>query len=147
MPGFRIDEIAPQDETKERTFDILGHKTVISYYPNRLKLENNDALDAALAKAADDAAGVAGEGGEEDVDETYLIAARVCNLVHAWDWEGPVKRLDGAVVVAVGEAVPLDPAVVRCIPNRIVRALNDAISEAEFPTSRRDRRAARSSRR
>lgn len=140
MP-FSIEAIAPQDETKTRTFSILGHDSEVTYYPNRLTLEGRaDYEDDAPADGDDDLAA--------DDDEQYRVAASTCRLIHAWDWTGPVKRADGVEVVGRDDPVPIDPEVVRCVPTRILRALNRAIGEAEFPDpNRKARRARRSSRR
>ncbi len=141
MPGFSVDAIAPQDETKTRTLSILGHDSEVTYYPNRMTLEGQ----ADYTEEPTD--------GDDDTpladDEQYRVAANTCRLIHAWDWEGPVKRADGVEVVGRGEPVPIDPEIVRCIPTRILRSLNQEIARLEFPDPNRKARraAAKSSRR
>jgi hypothetical protein len=139
---FSIDKVAPQDETKTRTFTILGHETEVTYYPNRLTLEGNVDYDDAAPEGDDE------EDLPEDDDAQRRVAATTCRTVAAWDWTGPVKRGDGTVIVGADEPVPLDPDVVRCIPTRVIRGLNRAIAQQEFPDpNRKTRRAQRSSRR
>lgn len=123
-----LDLIAPADETVTRTLDILGEKSEVTYYRNRLTMEGQrDDADAE-------------DGEEEEQDAAQAVAERLCRLVKTWDWEGPLKRMDGTVAVEAGDKVPLQAEIVRLIPLRLTRALNQAIIEAELGGNARNRR-------
>lgn len=126
---FVLDEVAPQSETVTKLFTILGHVTEITYYRNKLTMEETRRDDAD-----------AGEDAGEDTDTAESVAVRLCGLIKAWDWTGPVKRLDGSVAVEAGAPVPLDPETVRLIPLRLTKALNEAIVEAELGGNAKQRR-------
>jgi hypothetical protein len=136
---FSIEEVAPREETRKRVFKLLGHRSEVTYYPNRITLEpsgettvlyDDDDID-------DD------DEQSDDEREANLAARNLCRLVHSWDWVGPVKRGDGSIVIDHDQPVPVDPEIVQCVPTRIIRALNDAISEDAFPKSRSERRSQR----
>lgn len=141
MARFSIDEVAPLEETRKRVFTLLGKKSDVTYYPNRITLEPS----GDVAVVHDDETGEDDDGEQSDAEREASQAARdLCRLVHSWDWVGPVKRAaTGEIVIEYDQPVPVDPAIVQCIPTRIIRALNDAISEDAFPNNRRERRSRR----
>lgn len=118
MP-FELGLVAPQNETVTKTLTILGNQTEVTYYRNKLTMEDTRR-----------------EGDEADADDegdtADSVAARLVGLIKAWDWTGPLNRLDGTQVVAAGEAIPLDVDTIRLIPLRVTKALNEAIVESEL---------------
>ncbi|MDQ3222778.1 MAG: hypothetical protein M3Q75_04785 [Gemmatimonadota bacterium] len=134
MASFNVSEVAPLDETRTRTFKLLGHPSEVTYYPNRITLEPSGETTV----ASDDD----GET-DDEVSEANAAARQVCRLVAAWDWTGPVPRGDGTLIVGHDEPIPIEPEIVQCVQTRIIRALNDAISEDAFPNTRNERRLRR----
>lgn len=116
---FVLDEVAPQNETATKTFSILGYQTEVTYFRNKLTMEDT-------RRGGDESEA------DEDGDTADSVAARLVGLVKTWDWLGPVKRLDGSVAVEAGAPIPLDVETVRLIPLRVTKALNEAIVEAEL---------------
>lgn len=130
MAGFIVDEHVPYEETRTRTFKLLGHPSEVTFYPNRITLEPTGETRVIHDDEADD----------EDISEENQAARDLCSLVAAWDWEGPVRRRGGEIVVPHDAPVPIEPKIVQCIPTRLIRALNDAIAEDVFPKTRTERR-------
>ena len=117
--AFELGIVAPQNETVTKVLTILGNETEVTYYRNKLTME-----DTRREGDADDA--------DEDGDTADSVAARLVGLVKAWDWTGPLARLDGTEVIPAGAPIPLDVDTVRLIPLRVTKALNEAIVESEL---------------
>lgn len=130
MP-IRIGELTPRDEARTVTIRVLGERTTVTYFPNRVNQEDEPVIP----------------GATDDDDprrrEQAATSYDVCRIVKAWDWEGPVVRQDGTILVAEGAPVPLEFDVVRCIPLRLLSDLLDALLDDAFP----NRRGGRSGRR
>lgn len=119
MP-FVINAVTPNDETITRTLDIFGSPAEITYYRNRITLEP-----------------IATDGTQDEVAEA--VAGRLCQLVAAWDFEGPAYKADGTLLVAEGEAVPIDPEVIKCLPFPLITEIQKAITAAEMGGNDRKR--------
>ncbi len=125
MP-ISIGDVAGRDVTVARTIDLgkYGDSTV-TYYPNRITLEMDVPVDD-----------------DEDRDPRGM-AEMVCEIVAAWDFEGPVvSAITGAEVVKRGDAVPLAPEPVSAIPYPILSALYRGILQREAnPNARKPKRS------
>lgn len=123
---FVLDEVFSADETRTKTFVIGGSETEITYFPNKLTMEDT--------RREDDS------DEDDDGDTAESVARRLCGLIKAWDWTGPLKRLDGSIAVERGAAIPLEPEIVRLIPLRATKELNELIVQAELGGNARGRR-------
>lgn len=133
MAGFVLDEVYGRDERVTRVFKIGGADSEVTYYRNRLTMEESR---ASAARSDDDE----GDDEEDDESQSNAVAARLCRILHEWDWEGPLYNGAGEMVVARGETVPFDPEIIKLIPLRATKALNEAIIEAELGNGSKKRR-------
>jgi len=123
--AFSIGKVAPNDATETHRLYVLGEPTVITYYRNRLTMEGT-AADEKEEDAEED--GPPDDDAQQEETLAYRVANRLATIVKEWDWEGPLTNTDGSrVIVEAGDPIPLDPDVIRYIPLRLTRALNDAI--------------------
>jgi hypothetical protein len=135
---FKIEEVAPRDEKKTKAFSVLGQSVEVTYFRNRLTLEN-DLSAQARAKAEAYLKKTSGEDSDDDVevDESDLtsweIAMRLEMVVFDWDLYGPLRHPNtGDVVIEDGVKIPIDAHVIKLIPLRIVRKINQDIIDEEL---------------
>jgi hypothetical protein len=57
---------------------------------------------------------------EEQMNDLFGFAGR---LIEKWGLTGPLTALDGAVVVAAGKPVPMEPAALKVLPSSILTAV------------------------
>ena len=128
---FKIEEVAPRNETKTKEFSILGSKAEVEYYRNRLTLENDL---SALARAR--AQEIAGEQNVtlDAADLTsWEVATRLELIVKSWNLTGPLRHpITGDVLVDDGQPIPVRAEIIKSIPLRIIRPLNQAIIDEEL---------------
>lgn len=135
MPS--LEKIAARDETKERSLklktpDGTNFDATVTYYPNRLTAEPVQ-LTEEQEEAEEDEAGRA----------SMRDAISFAEIIADWDITGPVRSRTGAVLVERDAPIPLEPAILRCVPLWVRVAIIAAIREIEFP----NRTGSRSSRR
>lgn len=133
LSGFKIGVVAPRTEVSEHVFDINGFKTRVSYYRNRITLESDRGeIEEILNMFPETEDETISDQAKRNDATQYKAAKDLCELVVKWDWMGPLENKRGHIVVAEGEAIPLDPEIVRLIPIRITQALNTAIVRREL---------------
>lgn len=135
MPS--LEKIAARDETKERTLKLktpegANFDATVTYYPNRLTAEPVQLTDEQDEAEEDDA-------GRASMRDAISFA----EIIADWDITGPVKSRTGEVLVERDAPIPLEPAILRCVPLWVRVAIIAAIREIEFP----NRNGSRSSRR
>jgi hypothetical protein len=118
--GIRIGDFA--NERKDLKHETqLGTLSMV-YRPNALTPSD----EAALLKAREDSPLAMYRG----------MLEQLCKLLVSWDMEGPLYNSEtGEEVVAEGEMVPLDPAVLQHMPSTLMAQLFRAIQEDNVPKS------------
>lgn len=131
MP-ISLEAFAPRDERKPKTLHCTaptGQKfpVEVEFYVNRITQEPITVDDATLPD------------GErvEDMSDTDIASWRAalsfCDVVASWDVLGPVCNRKGEIIVADGEPVPLQPAIVRLVPSWFTQAITEQLIDLAFP--------------